>query len=174
MNRVAIIGCGGSGKSFLARELNRRTGLPTVHLDALYWDPEWRPRHDPAEWEALQRELVAAESWIIDGNYGATMDLRLEAADTVIFLDLPTHACLLNVLSRRARHPGRRPRPDVVGRERLGVAFLKWIAGYRRHRRPKVLARLGSLDSNRHVVVLTSRSEVNAFLDHLTRLDNSH
>ncbi|MES2626184.1 MAG: AAA family ATPase, partial [Pseudomonadota bacterium] len=89
MQRIAIIGCGGSGKSTLANTLGQKLGLPVHHLDQLYWRPTWieTPK---AEWESLQQQLCNQPAWIIDGNYGGTMDLRLAAADTVIFLDMPT------------------------------------------------------------------------------------
>lgn len=37
--RILILGCGGAGKSTLARRLGAATGLPVVHLDGLYWQP---------------------------------------------------------------------------------------------------------------------------------------
>ena len=49
MRRIAIVGCGGSGKSSLARELSSRTGIEVTHLDALYWDAEWQPRQTASE-----------------------------------------------------------------------------------------------------------------------------
>ena len=39
--RILILGCGGAGKSTLARRLGAATGLPVVHLDGLYWQPGW-------------------------------------------------------------------------------------------------------------------------------------
>lgn len=163
MKRIAIVGCGGAGKSVLARELGVRTGIEVIHLDALYWDAEWRPR--PAdEWEALQRRLIENEAWIIDGNYGATLDLRLSAADTVIFLDLPTHVCLARVLLRRIKDRGR-ARPDKLGSERITLSFLRWIWGYRRERRPGVLQRLARVDPGTRVITLSSRAEVRDFLN---------
>jgi adenylate kinase family enzyme len=106
MKRVAIIGCGGSGKTTVATRLGERTGLPVVLLDQHYWRSGWQetPRE---EWEALQRELCSRPSWwIMDGNYGGTMAMRLEAADTIIFLDYPTWACLWGGVSVCAVFPG--------------------------------------------------------------------
>lgn len=72
MDRVAIVGCGGSGKSHLARGLGEVLGITPVHLDACYYDQDWRPL-DQEAFAAVQRELVAAPRWIIDGNYAATV-----------------------------------------------------------------------------------------------------
>ena len=110
MNRVLIIGSGGSGKTTLARRLAERTGLPLIHLDALYWRPGWDPTPGD-EWRARIAALVRGERWIIDGNYGGTLDLRLEACDTVIFLDVSRWVCLWRGDGRRfsiaSRHSGR-------------------------------------------------------------------
>src|SRR5687767_8178275 len=86
--RVMIVGNGGAGKSTLARALGERTGLPVVHLDALYWQPGWvePPRE---EWRATQRQQLAGSDWIADGNYGGTMEERLRLADAVVLLDHP-------------------------------------------------------------------------------------
>ena len=48
MERVMIIGCGGAGKSTLARKLGEKTGLPVVHLDQIYWEPgNWQHLEKP-------------------------------------------------------------------------------------------------------------------------------
>lgn len=164
LRRIAIIGCGGSGKTVVARELSRRTGIEVTHLDALYWDADWQPRQSPSDWEALQRRLVASDAWIMDGNYGRTMDLRLAAADTVIFLDLPTHVCLRRVLLRRVGSLAGRRRAEIAGRERVSLSFLRWITGYRRKSRPKVVARLARLGPGTRLVTLKSQAEVEAYL----------
>ncbi|MGE3618457.1 MAG: AAA family ATPase [Gemmatimonadales bacterium] len=163
--RVAIIGCGGSGKSTLAVRLGRRLSLPVHHLDRLYWKPGWAPT-PAAEWEALQRRLVAEPEWIMDGNYGGTMDVRLDRADTIVFLDLPTRTCLAGALGRYRRYRGR-TRPELVPGcdERLTGEYLWWIWTYRRRRRPGIVARLRRLEGSRRVVVLKSRAEVNRFAD---------
>jgi adenylate kinase family enzyme len=78
MKRVLVIGCGGAGKSTFAARLGTKVGLPVVHLDALYWRPGWQKTPE-AEWQEVVEGLVRREAWVMDGNYGGTMDLRVTA-----------------------------------------------------------------------------------------------
>ena len=167
MNRVVVIGSGGAGKSTVSVELGRRTGLPVIHLDREFWRPGWEPTPDD-EWAARVRELVAGDRWIIDGNYGGTMPLRFERADTVVFLDLPRVVCLLSVIWRSIRHL-RTPRPDMSegNPEKLDPAFLQWIWNYPHRNRPGVLDRLEQLPPSTQVVRLTSRRAMREWLDAL-------
>ncbi|HET9852274.1 MAG TPA: hypothetical protein VFP56_07190 [Candidatus Limnocylindrales bacterium] len=173
MNRVAVIGSGGAGKSVFSIELGRRTGLPVVHLDRHFWSPGWVAMEDEP-WAARVRELAAADRWIIDGNYGGTMPIRFERADTVVFLDLPRVICLLSVIWRSFRHR-RTPRPDMAegNPEKLDPAFLQWIWSYPRTRRPEILRQLGALPSTTQVVRLTSRRAMRSFLDNVPALSPS-
>ena len=78
--RVVVTGIAGSGKSTLSRALSAKTGLPVIHLDIHFWKPGWvEPTED--EWREKQRDLITHDKWILDGNYCATLDLRLERAD---------------------------------------------------------------------------------------------
>ena len=138
--RILIVGCGGSGKSTLARALGERTNLPVVHLDRHYWGPGWRPpgRDD---WRRRLTSLAAAPRWIIDGHYASTLDARFERSDALVFLDVPTWLCLTRVVRRRYRSGARR---DMAAGcpERLTREFLRYVAGFRRARRPRLLALL--------------------------------
>lgn len=164
MRRVLVIGSGGAGKSTLATRLGRATGLPVHHLDALYWKPGWVPTPD-AEWDAKIAELAAGPAWIMDGNYGRTMDQRLAACDTVVFMDLPRTLCLARVLWRRLRHRGR-ARPDMNAGcpEQVTWEFVRWVWRYPRERRPAVLRRLAAAGPDKLVVHLRSQREADRFL----------
>jgi adenylate kinase family enzyme len=168
MRRVLVIGSGGAGKSTFAKRLAGATGLPLIHLDALYWRAGWvEPPKE--EWAATVERLVAGEEWVMDGNYGGTLERRLEAADAVVFLDLPRTICLARVVRRRIRYIGR-SRPDMTPGcpERLSWEFLRWIWEYPAKRGPKILLLLGSLRPDQRAVVLTSPAAAGAFLASLS------
>jgi adenylate kinase family enzyme len=76
MRRVLVIGSGGAGKSTFATRLAQLTGLPLFHLDALYWKPGWV--ETPKEvWSRTMGQLIAGARWVMDGNYGGTLEQRL-------------------------------------------------------------------------------------------------
>ncbi len=162
MQRVVIIGCSGSGKSTLARRLAAATGLPAIHLDQHYWRPGWiEPPRD--EWRAEVARLAAGDRWIIDGQYGGTLDLRLARADTLIFLDLAMPVCLTRVLRRTIADYGRNRAELPPGcPERFDWQFLKYVWNYRRSHRPKMLDIAGNFRGN--AIVLTSPAAVDTLV----------
>jgi len=164
MNRIAIVGSGGSGKSVLAIQLGSLLDIPVIHLDAVHWRPDWvaPPRE---EWHETVCQLVQGESWIIDGNYGGTMEIRLQAADTIVFLDMPRTLCIWRVIKRRFQYLGR-TRPDMAPGcpEKLDWQFLKWIWTYPSSRRPGILQLLDEYSHNRPIYRLRSSKEVQEFL----------
>ncbi len=89
----------GSGKSTLARQLGARFGLPVFHLDQAYWQPGWT--ETPIDlFEAEVERLAGLAAWVIDGNYTGTIGPRFAAADTVIYLDVPSWVSMLRLLRR--------------------------------------------------------------------------
>ena len=164
MKRVLVIGSGGAGKSTFAPRLGRRLGLPVIHLDRLFWHAGWveTPRD---VWRPQVEELCAGDSWIIDGNYSNTLEVRLDACDTVIFLDLPRAVCLWRVLKRVVIYR-RSARPDMAEgcRERIDLKFLYWVWSYPYRRRPKILARLAELAGRKRVYRLRTSAEIEKFL----------
>jgi len=164
MRRVLVIGSGGSGKTTLARRLADRTGIPVIHLDSYFWRPGWEAT-PPDQWKATVQDLLARDAWIMDGNYGGTLESRLLACDTVVFLDLPRLVCLRRVLIRRLGSL-RRDRPELPAGcpERLSWEFLVWIWTYPVRRRGAILRRLAELGKEKRVIILRSPAEVEAFL----------
>lgn len=164
MKRVLVIGSGGAGKSTFARRLGAILGLEVIHLDVHFWRPGWTETPKP-EWAARVERLVARDAWVMDGNFGGTMPRRVEAADTVVFLDLPRTLCVWRALKRRLTYRGGE-RPDMARgcREKFDLEFLLWVWNYPKRSRPQVLELLGDKAKGKRVVRLHTRAEVEDFL----------
>src|SRR5215471_10074644 len=129
--RVVVTGLAGSGKTTFSRSLAAKTGLPVIHLDVHFWKPGWIAPSE-GEWREKQRDLLAGDAWIADGNYHETLDLRLERADTVVILDTPWWVCSGRAFLRGVRKPdGEMPEgcddsPWRRLRDEWRLAFVIW------------------------------------------------
>lgn len=159
IKKVIVIGCPGSGKSTFSRALHKKTGIPLYYLDMMYWNAD----KTTVEKSVFLSRLAAAldtDAWIIDGNYGASMEMRMQACDTVIFLDYPLEVCLDGIRARRAK-----PREDMPWIETEEDAeFIEFIKGYQEQQRPKVLALIEKYRDKR-VIIFKSREQAEAYLN---------
>jgi len=169
--RIAVIGCPGSGKTQFSQKLARLLSLPYFSLDDQYWLRNW-VRTPRSEWQFIHSRLLSEPAWVIDGNYANEFDVRLAAADCVIFLDLSMIVCLWAILAREcARFAGRQEtlplqiRCDSSYRHRrlIDFALISKVARFRSQSRPEILTQLRNAE-NCVVVLLTSRRSALRFL----------
>lgn len=165
MKRVAIVGSGGAGKTTFASELSRRTGLPVVHLDHLYWKPGW-VETSADEWRVRQGERLSADQWIVDGNYQDTFDVRFSRADTIIVLAPSRWRCIARVLRRTFLNFGRPVQAEGCP-ERFDLEFLKWVWRFQKDGRPRLDAAIRELEGTSRVIELKTSQEVANFLESL-------
>ena len=164
MRKVLVIGSGGAGKSIFANRLGELLNIEVLHLDKFYWRPGW-VETPKADWLRTVNELLRRDSWIMDGNYSGTLDVRLAACDTVVFLDLPRAVCLWRVLKRRIMYGNGRRLDMAEGcPEKFSLAFFSWVWNYSNRSRPKVVKMLKANSQQKNVIWLRSRSEVERFL----------
>ncbi|BAC13198.1 DNA topology modulation protein [Oceanobacillus iheyensis HTE831] len=167
MKKIVLIGSGGSGKSTLAKQLGKKLKINVFHLDALFWKPNWIGVSKD-EQRIIQKDLVKRQEWIIDGNYGGTMEIRLNSADTIIFLDIPRIICVYRAFKRILKYKNK-TRPDMGEgcEERFDLDFFRWIWNYPKVKKPGILKNLEQFSEDKHkqVIVLKSPSEVKNFIE---------
>lgn len=166
MKRILILGPGGAGKSTLAKKLAEKLDLPIVHLDQHYWQPDWMPM-DESRWPNVVADLTAGDRWVMDGNFGGTLDLRLPRADLAVFLDVGRWQSLWGAFTRVIKQSGQ-VRSDMAPGcpERFDAEFFIWLWNFPRDTRPeleKILAR----HPDTPVMRLSSRREIQHWLDTL-------
>ena len=166
MDRILIIGCGGAGKSTLARQLGEKLGLPVVHLDSIFWLPNWVERNRD-EFDELVRQELVKDQWIMDGNFNRTLPERVKYCDTIIYLDFSRMACLMGVLKRVVTTYGT-VRPDMGAGcpERFDLDFLKWVWNFNQNKRESYYRLLNEMEGV-ETIVLKNRRMVKRFLKEL-------
>jgi len=167
LHRILILGPSGSGKSTLGERIGRVPGILAVHLDMHYWKPNWVDTPED-EWSIKVKELIVSETWVMDGNYTSTLQMRADAADTIIFLDMTRRLSYLRVLVRYLRNRGK-TRPDVTEGcpEKIDMEFIRWIWDYPRTRKPTILRFLEKLRASKNVYILHNQREIEEFLNAL-------
>ncbi len=161
MKRIMVIGCPGSGKSTFSRALHQLTGIPIFHLDMMYWNPD-RTTVDKAVFLERLQNTIQKDRWIIDGNYGSTIELRLKACDTVIMLDYPLNVCLDGIGERRGK--ARPDMPWIENEEDAG--FIELIKSFNSQSRPEIIDLLDKY-SDRDVYIFKNRNEADEFLNQI-------
>ncbi|MET3600699.1 AAA family ATPase [Martelella mangrovi] len=158
MNRIFIMGNGGSCKSWLAKQLAAKLGFPITNLDDLHWLPGFvgeRPRH---ERDQLAAKAASCDSWIIEGIYGSVLKQVFSRVTTLIWLDLADDECIPNLV-QRGQNDG--------GTSEQFQQLLEYTRTYRLRKK-----HLNSFDAHRFFYDqhpkqkfrLSSRTEINDFL----------
>ena len=163
MKKVIVIGCPGSGKTTFAEKLNKVTGLPLYYLDAIWHKPD-RTHISREEYDIRLAEILSSDSWIIDGNYSRTVEIRLKACDTVFLFDLPTEVCLEGAISRLGKD-----RYDVpwIDKE-LDPKFRNEIETFSQMVLPGIYELLEKYRDGKQITVFRLREEADLFLETYT------
>lgn len=155
MNRVIVAGCPGAGKSTFARRLRDLTGLPLYYLDMLWHKPD-RTNVSREEFDTCLKRILENEKWIIDGNYGRTLEMRLQKCDTVFLLDFPVEVCLAGVQSRIGKK-----REDMPWVEtEFDEEFKQWIMDFHKNEMPQVYELLEKYKKEIDIFIFKSRTDL--------------
>lgn len=160
MKKVIVIGSPGAGKSTFSRKLRDVTGLPLYYLDMIWHKPD-RTNISREELVAEQKKIMENRSWIIDGNYLSTMELRLENCDTIFLLDYPLEVCLAGAKARIGTK-----REDIPWVEtEFDEEFRQWILNFPKDQLPVIYQLLEKYGQNRNVHIFRSREAAENYLE---------
>lgn len=161
MKKIIVIGCPGSGKSTFSRALSEKTGISVYHLDMMYWNENKTTVEKSVFLDRLS-SVLSFDEWIVDGNFSSTMELRIAACDTVIFLDLPVDVCIEGIRERLGK-----PRSDMPWIETEEDAeFIEFVRSFESQVRPTIIKLLEKY-SDKMIVIFKTRQQMNDWLQEL-------
>lgn len=162
MKKAIIIGCPGSGKTTFAEKLNKITSLPLYYLDAIWHKPD-KTHIAREEFDERIEEIFSTSEWIIDGNYGRTIETRIQNCDTVFLFDLPTDVCLQGATERLGK--GRYDLPWIE--TELDSEFESFIKEFSEKSLPKIYALIEKYKEEKQIVIFKSREEADEYINKL-------
>ena len=157
--KAIIIGCPGAGKSTFARILSDKTHLPLYYLDMLWHKPD-RTTIDRNIFDKKLKEIVLKDKWIIDGNYGRTLEMRIQACETIFLLDFPIEECLAGAESRIGKQ-----RVDMPWIEtEFDEEFRQWIIDFPKNELPIVYKLFDRYKNEKSIYIFHSRADIDDYL----------
>ena len=173
MNKVAVFGNAGGGKSTLARSLAEITGLPLHVIDIIRFEGRYRPdatdggKIPHEEYLRIHADLISRNRWIIDGFESVALAWeRFAVADTLVYVNLPVPTHYRFVTKRLLKglfgNPPGWPQNSPVWSSTLDSYRVIW----RCHRflTPKYRRLVAEASTTKRVHHLKSPGEMQAFL----------
>ena len=162
MNKIVVIGCPGSGKSYFSKKLKEKLNIPLYHLDMI-WNKEDKTTLTREEFDIELKKIFDTENWIMDGNYQRTLDLRISNATTVILLDYSLDVCLNGATSRVGIK-----RDDMPWKEdKLDENFKQYIIKFSENNLPEIYNIIDKYKDSKEIIIFKSREEADEYLNNL-------
>ena len=162
MKKIIVIGCPGSGKSYFSKKLKDILNYPIYHLD-LIWNKPDKTTISREEFDSILNKIFLEDTWIMDGNYQRTLEMRINACDTIILLDFDLEVSLEGATSRVGQQ-----RDDMPWKEEsLSEEFKNKILSFREEKLPEIYKLLDKYKDEKEIIIFKNREESNNFLDSL-------
>ncbi|RKF20363.1 adenylate kinase [Alginatibacterium sediminis] len=166
MNKIAVFGKPGSGKSTMSKALALATGIQLHQLDSIVYQNNG-DLVDRDIFDAAHEQILESESWIIDG-FGplAAFDKRLRAADTLIYIDLPYFVSYWFVTKRLLKGLLVKPEgwPDGSSVFKGSLQSYKVLRLCPRFWNDDFRSRLNEFSASKNVYVIKTVDELNQFV----------
>lgn len=163
MERISIIGGGGTGKTTLAIKLGKILNLPVYHIDGIKYRENWEKRDESERYEILSK-YIKEDNWIIDGNFTKSIEKQFRKSDTIIFLDFSLFTQFGGIFKRMIMNLNK----EVVGiagcKEKINLSFLKFVTKFNKSKRQMYLDLLKK-EKREKVYVFKNRKSLNRYLE---------
>lgn len=175
MKKINVIGTTGSGKSTFSQQLAEKIDCPYIQMDQLFWKRNWIESTD-AEFIPKIQVAISDDSWVLDGNYSRTNDVKWKDADTIIWIDYSYFRTLLQLFKRTIVRivSNKELWTDTGNKESFRKSFMSktsiflWFFKNHKKNRARYAELMNSPIANRvEFIRLKNPKEVNRFIESL-------
>ncbi len=153
INKIVVLGNGGSGKSYFSRKLSQVLHLDVIHLDRYYWNLDKSSSAD--RWAQIHKTLIQKPNWIIEGTQLNCLQERIDAADLVIWLDTNIVICIFRLF---AKHFFSQKTKQNDGYPRRLFKNIKWAIKWRVQYKTVIQTLLSS--SKKKIIILKNKKDI--------------
>lgn len=164
--KIIIIGSPGSGKSTMSKELSDILMIPVIHLDKIFWKPNWISINKE-EFDQKLNEVLMKDTWIIDGDYNRTLGVRIKKCDLIIYLDYETEVSL-NSYYKRVKDKSITTFITEGCIEKMDYSFIEIIKSYNNKNRINNYKLI--IDSSKDYIIFKKREEKEKFMNELVKI----
>jgi adenylate kinase family enzyme len=167
MKKVAVFGNAGGGKSTLSKKLSEITGLPFYVLDKVKYQAGGNEVSDE-DYKHAHEQILTTDRWIIDG-FGSmeTLWLRLDEADTLVYVDLPLYVhgwwVTKRLITGYFQPPEGWPQNSPILRSSLNSYRALWLC--HKYLTPKYREYIEQAKSIKSVYHIRSTQDISQFLE---------
>jgi len=182
MTRILVFGGPCSGKSTVSEQLGQALGVPVIHLDDVFWGPNWQ-EPDREEFKIKVETIARGDAWIVDSAYSAVRSLLLDRATFAVYLDVPLHVVGWRIIARTiSRNTPFKigpitPLPRQVAASGSGesipgaiLSLLKFARRFKRERRQSFLEEAERKLGRDALAILSTKADIQKFLCRATSL----
>lgn len=163
--KIHIIGCSGSGKTYLATALSKKYNIPHFDLDDIQWDNNaqgYGVKMPVEKRNVLLQEILANDEWIIEGVYYAWVQQSFEDADKIYVLDMPKYLYTSRIIMRSIK---RKIGIQKGKKETLKSVYnlLKWTEIFQNKNLQEIKSILDKYNSK--VVWITNKKDIQKIIE---------
>ncbi|WP_274309907.1 DNA topology modulation protein FlaR [Solibacillus daqui] len=168
IHKIHIFGSVGSGKTTMAKNLSKVTGIPCYEIDNAVWirNPSVDIRRTDQEIERNLQSIVQTNSWIIEGVHTKDwVNQSWQHADIIVFLNTSYFTRTLRIIKRFIKQKLGFEKANYQPTFRLFLNMFKWNKQFEKVDKVRFLQMTEMYEEK--LIIINNRQDLNNWINNL-------